>query len=54
MPAELTAMQHQFRAAMANLSAAVNIVTTAGVAGRTGITVSSVCSVTDTPTTLLV
>ena len=54
MPAELTTMQHQFRAAMANLSAAVNIVTTAGVAGRTGITVSSVCSVTDTPPTLLV
>ena len=47
-------MQRDFRAAMANLSAAVNIVTTDGISGRAGITVSAVCSVTDDPPTLLV
>jgi flavin reductase (NADH) len=45
---------HSFRAAMANLSASVNVVTTDGPAGRTGMTVSAVCSVTDSPPTLLV
>jgi flavin reductase (NADH) len=44
----------RFRDAMANLSAAVNIVTTDGPAGRCGITATAVCSVTDTPPTLLV
>jgi flavin reductase len=44
----------QFRAAMARLGAAVSIITTDGPAGRHGLTVSSVCSVTDTPPTLLV
>jgi flavin reductase (NADH) len=39
---------------MASLSAAVNIVTTDGPAGRCGITATAVCSVTDTPPTLLV
>lgn len=39
---------------MANLSAAVNIVTTDGIAGKAGITVSAVCSVTDDPPTILV
>lgn len=43
-----------FRAAMARLGAAVNIVTTDGPAGRYGMTASAVCSVTDTPPTLLV
>lgn len=43
-----------FRAAMAQLAAAVNIVTTDGPAGRYGITVSAVCSVSDTPASLLV
>lgn len=43
-----------FRAAMSNLSAGVNVVTTDGPAGRAGITVSAVCSVTDSPPTLLV
>lgn len=43
-----------FRAAMARLGAAVNIVTTDGPAGRYGITASAVCSVTDAPPTLLV
>jgi flavin reductase (NADH) len=42
-----------FREAMANLPAAVNIVTTAGSAGRCGITATAVCSVSDTPPTLL-
>lgn len=54
MSDELTTTQRDFRAAMANLSAAVNVVTTNGVSGRAGITISAVCSVTDTPPTLLV
>ncbi|WP_315709927.1 4-hydroxyphenylacetate 3-monooxygenase, reductase component [Brenneria uluponensis] len=44
----------RFRDAMASLPAAVNIVTTQGGAGRCGITATAVCSVTDTPPTLLV
>lgn len=44
----------EFRNAMARLSAAVNIVTTDGPFGRAGFTASAVCSVTDTPPTLLV
>ncbi|MBV9252215.1 MAG: flavin reductase [Acetobacteraceae bacterium] len=43
-----------YREAMARLGAAVNVVTTAGPGGRTGFTASAVCSVTDTPPTLLV
>lgn len=43
-----------FRNAMACLGAAVNIITTDGPAGRAGFTASAVCSVTDTPPTLLV
>ena len=43
-----------FRNAMACLGAAVNIITTEGPAGRAGFTASAVCSVTDTPPTLLV
>ena len=43
-----------FRDAMARLGAAVNIVTTGGPAGRGGFTASAVCSVTDSPPTLLV
>ena len=39
---------------MARLGAAVNIVTTDGPAGKHGITASAVCSVTDSPPTLLV
>lgn len=54
MTEDLTSTQRDFRDAMANLSAAVNVVTTDGVSGRSGITVSAVCSVTDTPPTLLV
>ena len=47
MAEEMSPVQRDFRAAMANLSAAVNIVTTDGISGRAGITVSAVCSVTD-------
>ncbi|QHB17452.1 4-hydroxyphenylacetate 3-monooxygenase, reductase component [Mannheimia pernigra] len=43
----------QFREAMAHLSSAVSIVTTNGVAGKAGLTVSSVSSVTDAPPTIL-
>lgn len=43
-----------FRNGMAHLSAAVNIVTTDGPAGRAGFTATAVCSVTDSPPTLLV
>ena len=51
---EPTRAQSDFRAAMANLSAAVNVVTTDGPYGRAGMTVSAACSVTDSPPTLLV
>ena len=43
-----------FKNAMSSLTSAVNIVTTSGVSGRHGFTASAVCSVTDTPPTLLV
>ncbi|MFT4069429.1 4-hydroxyphenylacetate 3-monooxygenase, reductase component [Paraburkholderia sp.] len=43
-----------FRDAMASLAAAVNVITTDGPRGRCGITASAVCSVTDTPPTMLV
>ena len=39
---------------MARLGAAINVVTTDGPAGRVGFTASAVCSVTDTPPSLLV
>ncbi len=43
-----------FRNGMALLTGAVNVITTAGETGRFGFTASAVCSVTDTPPTLLV
>ena len=43
-----------FRNAMSLLTSAVNVVTTAGPSGRYGFTASAVCSVTDTPPSLLV
>ncbi|MDE1991227.1 MAG: flavin reductase [Rhizobiaceae bacterium] len=43
-----------FREGMAKLAAAVNIVTTDGPGGLAGFTASAVCSVTDTPPTLIV
>lgn len=43
-----------FRNAMAYMGSAVNIITTSGSDGNHGFTASAVCSVTDTPPTLLV
>ena len=43
-----------FRDAMSLLTSAVSVVTTAGMSDRHGFTASAVCSVTDTPPTLLV
>ncbi|EIC84738.1 pyrimidine utilization flavin reductase protein F [Serratia sp. M24T3] len=52
---ELAGVEKQaFRDAMSHLGSAVNIITTDGKAGRAGFTASAVCSVTDTPPTLLV
>ncbi|RZQ61415.1 flavin reductase [Amycolatopsis suaedae] len=51
---EPTRTQLEFRSAMANLSAAVNVITTDGPHGRAGLTVSAACSVTDSPPTMLV
>lgn len=44
----------RFRDAMAMLGGAVSVITTDGEAGRFGFTASAVCSVTDSPPTLLV
>ncbi len=49
-----TVSKETFRAGMARLGAAVNIITTDGPAGRAGFTASSVCSVSDAPPTVLV
>jgi flavin reductase len=43
-----------YRNAMSLLTGAVNVVTTTGPMGRYGFTASAVCSVTDSPATLLV
>lgn len=43
-----------FKDAMSLLTSAVNVVTTMGESGMHGFTASAVCSVTDTPPTLLV
>lgn len=43
-----------FREAMSHFAASVCLVTTDGPAGRRGVTVTSVCSVSDDPPTLLV
>ena len=43
-----------FREAMARLGAAVHVVTTDGSAGKAGFTATAVCSVSDTPATMLV
>jgi flavin reductase len=46
--------KQEYREAMARLGAAVNVITSDGPAGRAGFTASAVCSVTDSPPTLLV
>jgi flavin reductase len=43
-----------FRDAMCRLGAAVHVVTTDGPAGKTGFTATAVCSVSDSPATLLI
>ncbi|GJJ80017.1 4-hydroxyphenylacetate 3-monooxygenase, reductase component [Pasteurella canis] len=50
----LTPIQQNFRNSMAKLAAGVNIITTNGPAGKCGITATAVCSVTDTPPTVMV
>jgi flavin reductase len=55
---EMATMEHplkgRFRDAMARLAAAVNIVTTDGPGGLAGFAATAVCSVSDTPPSLLV
>jgi flavin reductase len=46
--------QADFRNAMSKMGAAVNIITTDGPGGKAGFAASAVCSVTDTPPTLLI
>ncbi|SDY34263.1 4-hydroxyphenylacetate 3-monooxygenase, reductase component [Pseudomonas sp. NFIX28] len=46
--------QQAFRNAMAHMTAAVNVITSNGPAGRCGITATAVCSVTDSPPSLMV
>lgn len=43
-----------FREGMSRLGAAVNLITSGGPEGRHGMTASAVCSITDSPPTLLV
>lgn len=50
---EDTVSQNSFREAMAAVASSVCVLTTDGPSGRYGITVSSLCSVTDDPPTLL-
>jgi len=49
-----TQSRQDFRQALSLLSAAVNVVSTDGPHGRFGLTASAVCSVTDSPPTVLV
>jgi flavin reductase len=51
---EPQAVRLEFRNAMSRMAAAVNIVTTNGPFGRAGFAATAVCSVTDSPPTLLV
>lgn len=46
--------QLQFREAMSRIAAAVHVITSDGPGGRAGFTASAVCSVSDTPPTILV
>jgi flavin reductase len=52
--AEPEAIRFEFRDAMSRMAAAVNIVTTNGPGGLAGFAATAVCSVTDSPPTLLV
>ena len=51
--AQMPVDKQGYREAMARFGAAVNVITTDGPGGRAGFTASAVCSVTDTPPTLL-
>lgn len=51
---ELTQSQRDFREGMSRMGAAVNLITSDGVAGKHGLVASAVCSVTDAPPTLLI
>lgn len=53
-PAAQELSRTEFLDGMSRLAAAVHIITTGGPAGRAGFTASAVCSVTDSPPTLLV
>jgi len=53
-PVPADSLKSAFRNGMARLGAAVNIVTTDGAGGRAGFAATAVCSVTDSPPTLLV
>jgi flavin reductase len=53
-PLQVNVSKTDFRQAMSRLGAAVNVITTDGVAGKAGFTASAVCSVTDEPPMLLV
>jgi flavin reductase len=54
LPAVAPITREAFRDGMARLAAAVNIITSTGREGWCGFTASAVCSVTDSPPTLLV
>lgn len=51
---ELTQNQADFREGMSRMGAAVNLITSDGPAGKHALVASAVCSVTDTPPTVLV
>ena len=51
---EAETMRTRFREAMSRLGAAVNVITTHGASGPCGITATAVCSVSDSPPTLLI
>ncbi|RYY93418.1 MAG: hypothetical protein EOO24_26860, partial [Comamonadaceae bacterium] len=53
-PAAAPPTREAFRDAMAQVGAAVHVVTTDGPAGRAGFTASAVCSLSDTPPMVLV
>jgi flavin reductase (NADH) len=48
------AMRSRFRDAMSRLGAAVNVITSHGAGGPCGITATAVCSVSDSPPTVLI
>lgn len=55
IPAKVSAVEPlSYRNAMSHFAGAVNIVTTDGLAGRRGLTLSASCSVSDDPATILI